>query len=89
MKTILNKTHEPVRVPLPRGKVLHLGPNKSGQIAHTDLDHPPLQKLIADEVIQVQDAESGGELGHDADKGRAAETHGFHPPTGTQRRGDR
>ena len=34
MKTITNKTQRPVAVPLPRGKKLHLGPGKAGQIAH-------------------------------------------------------
>jgi hypothetical protein len=45
MKTIQNKTNAPLRVPLPRGKKLHLGPGKSGQIAHQDADHKPLQRF--------------------------------------------
>lgn len=89
MKTILNKTHEPIRVPLPRGKVLHLGPNKEGQVSHTEIDHPPLQKLIEDGVLEVQADESEGGGGHDASKGPQANTHGFHPPTGSPNRGDR
>jgi hypothetical protein len=33
MKTVANKTQKPLSVPLPRGKVLHLGPGKTGQIS--------------------------------------------------------
>ena len=38
MRTIVNKTTRPLRVPLPGGKVLHLGPKKSGQIADPAAD---------------------------------------------------
>ncbi len=55
MKIIVNKTHAPIKVPLPRGKVLHLGPNKSGKIAHQDLEHPPLKLLIEEKKIAVED----------------------------------
>lgn len=60
MKTVINKTHEPIKVPLPRGKVLHLGPNKSGKIAHQDLEHPPLKLLIEEKKIAVEDDEAVG-----------------------------
>jgi hypothetical protein len=53
--TILNKTHEPLRVPLPRGKTLHLGPGQTGQIAHQDLEHGPVKRLIKEGKIEVQD----------------------------------
>ena len=45
MKTISNKTPKPISVPLPRGKKLHLGPGKTGQIASNASEHPPLKKL--------------------------------------------
>ena len=89
MKTIRNKTHAPIRVPLPRGKRLHLGPNQEGQIAHTDLEHGPLQKLVGDEVLEIVDDQSAAAAAHDQEKGPTAETHGHHPPTGLPVRGDR
>jgi len=46
LKTITNKTHQPLRVPLPRGKVLHLGPNATGEVSHKQLDHPPFKALV-------------------------------------------
>lgn len=89
MKTIRNKTHAPIRVPLPRGKVLHLGPTQEGQIAHTDLDHPPLQKLVDNETLEIVDDQSVAAEAHDQDKGPQANTQGHHPPTGSSVRGDR
>lgn len=53
MKTITNKTRKPLRVPLPRGKVLFLGPGKSGQIASEATEHAPLAALIASGEIAV------------------------------------
>jgi hypothetical protein len=55
VKIVVNKTNAPVKVPLPRGKVLHLGPKKSGKIAHQDLEHPPLKLLIEEQTIEVED----------------------------------
>jgi hypothetical protein len=89
VKTIRNKTHAPLRVPLPRGKVLHLGPNQSGQIAHTDVDHEPLQKLVESGTLEVVDDKSAAAAVHDQEKGPHEDPHGHHPPTGSQVRGDR
>ena len=55
MKTIVNKTHDPLRVPLPQGKTLHLGPKKTGQISVHDVDHPPLVKLVEAGKVEIQD----------------------------------
>jgi hypothetical protein len=70
LKTIENKTTRPLRVPLPGGKVLHLGPRKTGQVADTAVEHPALRRLIESGTIEVQgvgnnesgagDAEGGG-----------------------------
>jgi hypothetical protein len=89
VKTIRNKTHAPVRVPLPRGKVLHLGPDQEGQIAHTDVDHEPLQLLVDSDVLEIIDDRSAAATAHEHAKGPNAETHGHHPPTGSSSRGDR
>ena len=43
---ILNRTHKPLSVSLPGGKVLHLGPGKTGRIGSRDVDHPALKKLV-------------------------------------------
>lgn len=53
MKTVINKTHLPVKVPLPRGKALHLGPKKTGQIRNEDAEHPAVKKLVEAGEIEV------------------------------------
>jgi hypothetical protein len=70
MKTVTNKTHKPLSVPLPRGKTLHLGPGKTGQISAKDAEHPALAKLaesgtieILDEGARANDGSAGGKKG--------------------------
>ncbi len=55
MKSIVNKTHGALRVPLPQRKVLHLGPLKTGHIADHDADHPPLKKMLEAGEIEIFD----------------------------------
>jgi hypothetical protein len=55
MPTIANKTLKAIVVPLPRGKKLHLGPGKTGQVAANAAEHPPLKKLIESGEIEIVD----------------------------------
>ncbi len=89
MKTIRNKTTRPIRVPLPRGKTLHLGPRKEGQISTHDVDHPPLRKLVEAGEIEVL-----GESTEEVPEPRKGEhlhddTHGRLPQKTVKKRGDR
>ena len=89
MKTILTKTTGPIRVPLPLGKILHLGPNKTGEIAARAVDHPPLAKLVA-----AGDLEVAGDGHHENPRqGPAGSLHpanrGGYPAMNSSRRGDR
>jgi hypothetical protein len=52
---ISNKTKRPLRVPLPGGKKLHLGPGKIGQITAKAAEHPPLKALIDAGEIEILD----------------------------------
>ncbi len=58
MKTIVNKTHGALRVPLPLGKVLHLGLNQTAHVSVHDADHPPLQKLVEEGKVELSDEAS-------------------------------
>ena len=51
-----NKTKRPIRVPLPGGKRLHLGPGAVGQISPKAADHPPLKKLIDAGELEIEGA---------------------------------
>jgi hypothetical protein len=54
--TVKNKTPRPLRIPLPGGRTLHLGPGKTGQISAKDAEHGAIQKLIAEAAIEIDDA---------------------------------
>src|SRR5438034_1054925 len=69
MAAVTNKTAKPLSIPLPRGKTLHLGPRKSGQISAHDLEHPALRKLVDAGAIEIvaEDSGSGGGAGGGAE----------------------
>jgi hypothetical protein len=72
MKTVTNRTQAPLKLPLPRGKTLHLGPGKAGQIRDEDAEHPPLKKLSEAGSIGITDAqhqEGGGATGGSSSRG--------------------
>ena len=88
VKTISNKTHRPLSVPLPRGKILHLGPGKTGQIASEAAEHPPLRKLVEAGEIEILGEGHAGTVGGIGGKIGASGTHG-HTPGPSRRSGDR
>ena len=89
MKSILNKTSAPLRIPLPRGKVLHLGPRKTGQINDPAADHPPILKLIEAGTLEVVADGAQGATGQGEGSAVHASTHGMGPNTAMKKTGDR
>jgi hypothetical protein len=89
MKTIKNKTNKPLRVPLPRGKTLHLGPAKSGQVTTEAAEHPGLKKLVDAGEIELSD-DGPGSSGGAGGPGGGGARHGHGSGGGVMRRsGDR
>ncbi|HEY2388881.1 MAG TPA: hypothetical protein VGK30_18140 [Candidatus Binatia bacterium] len=89
MTTITNKTRRPVRVPLPGGKTLHLGPGKSGQISSKDAEDVRVKKLVEEATIEIVDGDTPhASAGGDGNKGPRG---GGHLPrsAGARRSGDR
>jgi hypothetical protein len=89
MKTIRNKTHSAVRVPLPHGKVLHLGPLKSGQIGAGAESHPPLKKLLDGGDVELVGEGERPEVGHPGSGAAHESTHGHAHATTAFKTGDR
>jgi hypothetical protein len=88
MKTVVNKTRAPLKVPLPRGKSLHLGPNKTGQIADGAAEHAAVKKLVEAGKLEIFD---GGETNRGASgetPARHEVTHG-HTQSAVRKSGDR
>ena len=73
MKTVRNKSHRPLKVHLSRGKTLHLGPLKEGQISAHDVEAAGVKRLV----------EAAPAAAPHADK------HGHHPDVSVPKRGDR
>ena len=55
MKTIRNKTFKPLKISFSGGKVLHLGPGKTGQIPDGALGQKSIQALLKAATIEVLD----------------------------------
>ena len=80
MKTIKNLTYRPLRIALPGGKTLHLGPAKSGKVSDAALDRPAVKKLIEAGEIEVEGSERPEGGGSGGGEASSVATHG-HPPT--------
>ena len=62
MKSLVNNTRMPLKIPLPGGKFLRLAPGKGGQIRDEALEHPEVKKLIKAGDLEVRE-DSGRETG--------------------------
>ena len=89
MKSITNKTRNPIKISLPGGKFLHLGPSKTGQIADRASERPSVQRLVkAGEVEILADGARPQSSASPASAGHAA-THGHTPTKVVRPMGDR
>jgi hypothetical protein len=60
MKTVRNMTRKPIKVPLPAGKQLRLGPLKDGTVQDRATTHEGLLRMVAAGTIEVLDGSSSG-----------------------------
>jgi hypothetical protein len=61
--TVTNKTRKPLTVALARGRTIHLGPEKSGAIAKSDVEHPAVKALVDTGAIEIVQGPSDGRYG--------------------------
>jgi len=88
MKEIRNTSAMPIRVPLPGGKTLHLGPKKVAQIADGAAEHPAIKKLVeAGSVEILGEGERSETLGEAGNSGGHAQE--FSKPTFKRGHGER
>jgi len=87
--TVRNKTQKPLSIPLPRGKVLHLGPMKTGQISSDDVEHAGVKALVASGSIEIVGQGSGQNVGGGGDSKTRRSTQAHTSGTGSHRSGDR
>lgn len=86
---ITNKTRRPIKIPLPDGKKLFLGPGKSAQVNPKAAKHPPVMEHVEAGDLELGDA--GGKKGSTAGDGSSSSSGSQNSgPTGNIRRtGDR
>ena len=90
MKTIRNRTGRPIKVPLAGGKVLHLGPLKTGQIADNIGDSPKIRTMIDAGTIEIVGEGTGRSGGSNpGDDPSRPSTRGHRAPTATGFKGER
>ena len=89
MKTIVNKTRKPMRIGLPGGKTLHLGPARTGQISDEASQAPGIRRLVEAGEIEIVGEESHPQSGADT-RGVVPEApKGHHPKTIVLPKGNR
>ena len=89
MKIVSNKTNRPIKIALPRGKFLHLGPLKTGQIADNAAERPAIKKLLESGEIEILDEGEHSREGTDSG-GAPHEARRGHPQnTSLRSKGDR
>ena len=89
MRRVVNATHRPLKIHLPQGKVLHLGPHKEGQIAPHAVESPGVKKLVEAGELELIADEGGAESRTTVQASASPDTHGHHPDTSVRNRGDR
>ena len=89
MKSLVNKTQRPLKIPLPGGKSLRLGPGKAGEIRDDALEHPSVKKMIEAGDVEVSEsgAKESGMVGGGVLRNQAG--GGQRRSTFRQRKGDR
>ena len=80
MKTIRNRTLVPIKVSLPGGKTLYLGPKNTGQVSDQATELPSFQRLVESDRIEIIGEERGAASDADGGDSGHASTHG-HPQT--------
>jgi len=79
VKIISNKTQLPIKIPLPGGKFLHLGPLKTAEIAEHAAERPAIQKLIKAGEIEILGEGAHPHGGPDVTGGAPREAKHGHP----------
>ena len=88
--TIINKSRRPIKIALPRGKTLHLGPAGRAQVHDDSLQRPALKKLVEAGDIEVLAEEGPRPTAADGGSERMQGTTHGHPSTrNVTRKGDR
>lgn len=86
---ITNKTGRPLKVPLPGGKTLFLGPGKTAKVNPKSEQHAPLLQLVESGDVEIVDDSRKGGGSRSAGSGGVSGDQGVGPSSNIRRTGDR
>lgn len=89
MKTIVNKTHRPLKISLSRGRMLRLGPRKEGQIATSDVERESVKQSVARGDVEIFDDSAQTGTSSVSVSGSGARAQGHQARFSGGKRGDR
>lgn len=89
MKIVSNKTNRPIKIALPGGRFLHLGPLKTGQIADNALERPAIKKLLDAGEIEILGEGEHSQRGADSGGAPHEDRRGHPQNTSLRSKGDR
>lgn len=88
MKLVRNRSRRPLKVRLAGGKVLHLGPAKTGQVADDAVLRASVRELVESGELEIL-GEGQVDATASSPIGPQQSTHGHHTPAVVARRGER
>ena len=89
MKSVVNRSRTPIKIHLPGGKTLHLGPGRTGQVSDAACERPSFMKLVkSGEIEIVADGETASSNPGSAPSVRES-THGHASTNVVMPKGDR
>ncbi len=89
MSVVRNKTQAPVKIPLGRDRVLHLGPGHAGRVSREATLRPAFRKLVEAGTIAVEGEAEGAELHADGPQKTQESTQGHPQPRVVLPKGNR
>jgi len=88
MKTIRNCTGRPLKIALPKGKFLHLGPKNTGSVHPDALERPATKRLLETGDLEIVDDSVDRPDGGPSSMASVT-THGRGHDSSFRRKGDR
>ncbi len=89
MKSIVNKARRPLKIRLARGRFLHLGLGREGQISTQDAERESFKKLVEAGDVEIVGEGSGPVTTSGGTPSGHPDARGHHPSTSIKKRGDR
>ena len=88
MKLVRNRTRRPLKIRLAGGKVLHLGPAKTGQVSDDSVVRASIRELVESGQLEIV-GEGQVDAAANSPLSPQESTHGHHSPSVVPRRGNR